>query len=173
MSKPICHYRYNEYTQRYYVQMVECGDEHLALNATLHNNLISPIIPDDPRECGYCGCVFSSRNQLFNHLGTMNIDIRPPSHHNEHEYVMTDITIAERELGTEGYCNMNRLRTLKHKIKKFTASYCKKKRRCNLQTSYARILGWRLKRQRRKARTFSKPLDALYEVSTALSKISL
>lgn len=35
------------------------------------------IVITDPLECVYCTQVFTSRNQLFRHLGYCNVDIRP------------------------------------------------------------------------------------------------
>jgi hypothetical protein len=62
-------YRYNTFTKRYYVDEVDA-------QTYLHDNDVTPILPDDRCECGYCGHVFPSRNALFRHLGAMNIDIR-------------------------------------------------------------------------------------------------
>ena len=34
----------------------------------------------DPKTCAYCGLSFEFRNQLFRHLGYMNLDIRCPTY---------------------------------------------------------------------------------------------
>ena len=35
------------------------------------------IVITDPLECVYCNQVFTSRNQIFRHLGYCNVDVRP------------------------------------------------------------------------------------------------
>lgn len=104
-------YRYNVYTKKYYV------DEFDA-QVHLHDNTIDPIYPDDRCECGYCGCVFSSRNALFKHLGAMNIDIRKQ---NTYHYECYD-----HDLGDEGFF--------------FKARFARKIANANKRRDYFKIL---------------------------------
>ena len=71
-------FKYNEYTKKYYkydADEVDLCDP--MFDHDLHNNRLTPMTMH-PKICMYCNKVFSSRNQLFYHLGYMNIDIRIP-----------------------------------------------------------------------------------------------
>jgi hypothetical protein len=67
---------YNHWTQKNYEYHID--SRHLStdtFNQNLHNNDQIPQVVD-PYVCGYCNTRFSTRNNLFYHLGFMNIDTR-------------------------------------------------------------------------------------------------
>jgi hypothetical protein len=69
-------YKYNEYTKKYYKydsDLVDLFDP--MFDDDLHDNNLTPMTLLT-KKCMYCNTEFSSRNQLFHHLGFMNIDIR-------------------------------------------------------------------------------------------------
>jgi hypothetical protein len=69
-------YRFNDYTQTYFkYNIFEYDEKAHMFDESLHNNDFTPGY-FHPRICIYCGAEFDSRNQLFKHLGFMNIDIR-------------------------------------------------------------------------------------------------
>ena len=68
-------YKLNKYTGKYYKYSINEYNMYSDMfNEFLHNNDIEPDIVDN-HTCGYCKTSFNSRNQLFHHLGFMNIDI--------------------------------------------------------------------------------------------------
>lgn len=77
-------YRYNEYTKKYY--KYDSDDVDLfdpMFDEDLHdNNLTSK----HNTKCLYCNTEFHSRNQLYHHLGYMNIDIRKDQEAEKDEY---------------------------------------------------------------------------------------
>jgi hypothetical protein len=69
-------YKYNDFTKKYY--KYDSDDVDLfepMFDEELHDNDMTPLVKH-PTTCMYCNTKFSSRNQLFHHLGYMNIDIR-------------------------------------------------------------------------------------------------
>ena len=82
-------YKYNEYTKKYYKYDMDLYDIMSPMfDETIH-------VPNDQgmmwgsnnrNICHFCGTVFDSRNQLFYHLGYMNIDIRKPGIEIESSY---------------------------------------------------------------------------------------
>lgn len=73
-------YKYNPFNKKYYKYCVEEYDIHESkFDEKLHVNDYDPMVM--PRtQCAYCGCMFESRNKLFNHLGFMGIDTRKDWH---------------------------------------------------------------------------------------------
>lgn len=72
-------YRYNDYTKKYYKYDMDFYDIMSPMfDETIHNETELGIIweSNNRNMCRFCGTVFNSRNQLFHHLGYMNIDIR-------------------------------------------------------------------------------------------------
>lgn len=68
-------YKFNKYTGKYYKYSISEYNMYSDMfNEFLHNNDVDPDIVDH-HTCGYCKTSFNSRNQLFYHLGFMNIDI--------------------------------------------------------------------------------------------------
>jgi hypothetical protein len=68
-------YKFNKYTGKYYKYSISEYNTYADMfNEFLHNNDIEPGFIDN-HTCGYCKTSFNSRNQLFYHLGFMNIDI--------------------------------------------------------------------------------------------------
>lgn len=68
-------YKFNEHTGKYY--KYDTDDVNIftpMFDESLHDNSWKPTI-FCKRICMYCYHVFPSRNQLFHHLGFMNIDI--------------------------------------------------------------------------------------------------
>ena len=81
-------YRYNEYTKKYYKydsDNVDLFDPMFDEN--LHDNELT-LSPQHKTMCMYCNTKFSSRNQLFHHLGYMNIDICTSNSNTVDEYNM-------------------------------------------------------------------------------------
>lgn len=70
-------YRKNNYNQRYYNYYQFEIDDSMKFNEKIHKTYHLENDNYHPLQCGYCGYFFQSRNKLFNHLGFMNIDIRP------------------------------------------------------------------------------------------------
>ncbi len=68
--------KYNKYTHRYYSYDLEDVDTSSDMfNIDLHDNDIDFERPLPRKKCMYCHTIFKSRNELFYHLGFMNIDI--------------------------------------------------------------------------------------------------
>lgn len=68
--------KYNKYTHRYYSYNTEDIDLSAPMfDEKLHNNDIDFERPFHRNMCQYCGTKFNSRNELFYHLGFMNINI--------------------------------------------------------------------------------------------------
>lgn len=73
-------YKYNPFNKKYYKYCADEYDAHESkFDEKLHVNECDPM--EMPRtQCAYCGCMFDSRNKLFNHLGFMGIDTRKDWH---------------------------------------------------------------------------------------------
>lgn len=83
-------YKYNQYTMKYYkYDMDEYDIMTPMFDETIHIENDHGMLwgSDDKNTCTFCGTQFDSRNQLFYHLGYMNIDIRKhTNNYNEDEY---------------------------------------------------------------------------------------
>lgn len=87
-------YRFNQYTKRYYKYNIsDYSADHPMFNCEIHNNDITPNTLHR-QTCGYCMTTFSSRTQLFNHLGFMNIDIGGRKGINQYHEEMGDFGIG-------------------------------------------------------------------------------
>jgi hypothetical protein len=126
-------YRYNIYTKQYYYG--ELDEQMLASYDVIHDNDLTPIIPENPCECGYCGDIFQSRNKLFQHLGLMNIDIRKL----RDKQSDIDINVDVEGIGSEGF--FHRL-TFVRTLRKHNSECVRKKSKWKRRSRYYRIRLW-------------------------------
>ena len=90
-------YKKNSFTNKYYKYDLDDYDYFGPMfDESLHNNNITPKYDKYDTTCAYCGTSFCSRNQLFYHLGFMNIDIKKRN-------MVYDKGDDDMELGDYGY----------------------------------------------------------------------
>ncbi len=96
--------RYNNYTNRYYSYDTEKYDMSTPMfDKDLHNNDVDFERPLSKLKCQYCGTYFDSRDDLFYHLGFMNIDIGRSPRQRRRKYRRNQRFLVKRKRNSHYY----------------------------------------------------------------------